>query len=79
MPSDFRRAEKPLTQLRRPLTDRELDGSIAREAGLVPRRTLQVPRRYFAERAADPTSIYHVWPSPSQHHPLPRRRPPQAT
>ena len=74
MPKDFRRAERPLSQLRQSLTDRELDGTIAREHGLLPRRVMQPPRRYFTDRAANPASIHHIWPLPSQHHPLPRRR-----
>jgi hypothetical protein len=73
MPSDFRRQERPMSQLRRPLTSSEQDGTLAREAGLLPRRVQQPGRRYFAERANDPVSIYHVHPLPSRHHPLPRR------
>jgi len=69
MPSDFRRPERPMSQLRRPLTVSELDGTIAREHGLRPRRLMQPGKRFFAQRAADPASIYHVWPSPSRHHP----------
>jgi len=72
MPHDFRRQERPLSQLHRPLTTAELDGTIAREHGILPRRVKQPGRRYFADRAANPASIHHVHPLPSRHHPLPR-------
>lgn len=77
---DFRRNETPFTQLDAELTDAEADGSLAREVGMIGRRVHQPGKRYFAERAADPTSIHfvHPWPDQQGPNPRPQSRPVQA-
>jgi hypothetical protein len=76
MPTNFRRQECPLTQLTRPLTPVERDGTLARETGIIPRRMTTPGRDFYVSRASNPASVHHVWPMPAMRtsRPMPRLR-----
>lgn len=67
MPTDFRRRERPFTQLARPLSFASESGLLSREVGLIPRRQHQLPHnRRIGE-------CHVLYAHPPIHHPRPGR------
>ncbi len=65
-------AEQPLSQLNRPLTEREENGSLARECGLLPARTLQAGSSFTANRS--PQHVGYIHPPLRSSPPMPSAR-----
>ena len=71
-------SEQPLSQMNRPLTERELNGSLSREYGLLPSRTLQVGSAFVSNRGHHHVAFVHPplrssAPMPSARRAAPRR------
>ena len=70
--------EQPLSQMNRPLTEREENGSLAREYGLLPSRAHQAGSAFFANRDHHHVAFVHPpvcssTPMPSARRAAPRR------